>query len=1020
MSLGRFSVKNPVLINILMVCILILGGLSILRLPREQFAEVPFYWANIVIPFPGVAAEDVERTVTIPVERAFNNMKKVKALQSVTSEGLSVVRVELDDGISDSEFQRLYQEVQSRFNKVQLPEGILEPTIDDFSASDFLPVIEVVLWGDISQESLIPLAEELEVLLEGVPEVADVNLVGAADREIFLSLSPGKMESLGLSLGEILRAVQGKNTSIPGGTLTSDTRDYLLRTIGEMENVEEFGEILLRRSQSGRLMIRDVAALEERYRTDGPEARFNGKNAVTLRVTKVSGGNSIGVIERIKSTSSQFMETLPPGVQLSYTSDSTIQIRDSLNILISNSVLGLFLLVVILYLFIGLRNALITGLGIPVTFALTFLILEGLGETLNSNTLFGLVLVLGMIVDHAIVIIENSYRFRQLGKSREEAAIAGTDQVIIPVIAATLTTVAAFLPLMLLPGIIGKFLRVIPLVVTIALLVSTGEALVFLPSHFAEWSGPPKKEGAFFQRLQSLFRRALERVYGFKKRALFLASLVALGIFMGIPLLRQDLFSAEDFSLFYIDVELPPGTNKDVTRSVVQEMEELILPRIGQGEVVSLSSYIGFSSGSSENVAQNNLAQILVDLTERKEGRSRSINAIMEEIRQEIGTIPGPSSLLVRKAQSGPPTDPPVTYRMRGNSYQQLGALTEEIEQMLQEDQNIYNVQNTLEPGSPELRIRLLPDRAAELGISVTEVGSFIRGVYDGLPVSSFFKDNQEILVRLQFDTNFRSRPEDILSLRIPSPSGGLIPFSSIAYIEEGSGLGSIKRVDGEREVSIAAEAYDEALVPDLNQRVKERYEEDWKARYPDVELLVGGEFAEFASLLFEILRIFLIGVFLIYLILGVQFNSYLQPFLILLTVPFAFAGVILFLLISGTPFSTTVLYAGVALAGIAVNDSIVLISFANELKDKGMAVKEALLEAASTRLRPILLTSVTTIAGLLPTAIGLGGRSVVWGPMASSIIFGLLFSTLTALVIIPLFYGIMEEGKLKWRKNEK
>jgi multidrug efflux pump subunit AcrB len=1024
MNFGKFSVNNSVLINILMIAVLVLGGLSLTRLPREQFSEVPFFWVNIAVPYPGVSAEDVEKSVTIKIENEMDGLDKLDEIVSTTQEGLSVVRVEFDSGISNDEFDRLYQEVQTRFSKVDLPDGTLAPFIDDFSSSDFLPVVEVILSGNVDYETLNDTARLLRERLLDIPQVADVELVGARDRQIIIGANQEKLEALGISLNEVVQAVSSRNVTVPGGTLETRSREYLLRTIGEIERVDEFKKVIVRRSSAapaggqqpggtppGVVHVADVAAVEEVFDPDGTDARFNMQQAIVLRITKVTRGNSVAVVNGVKDAVAEFQKNVPAGMTISLFGDSTVQIRQSLDVLVNNALLGLIFLVGILLLFIGVRNALIIALGIPVTFAITFVVLELFGETFNTNTLFGLVLVLGLIVDHAIVIIENSYRLNQEGLSRIDAAIQGTNQVVVPVIAATLTTVAAFLPLMILPGTLGRFLRVIPLTVSIALLASTLEAIVFLPVHFAEWSGRARKQlGIRFDRIKAGYSKVIVRAY--RRRYLLIAVMfvVMIGSFALVTTLQQDLFSSEDFTLFYIDIELPSGSPKSKTESVVAEYEKRIMPLVGQGEIISINSSVGFSSSGSGVESKSNIAQIVVDIIEKDEGRTRPIIEIMQEVQDLTAAVPGIENVQFRRAQNGPPVEPPVSFRLFGDNYEELATIAGEIRQTLGEYPELYNISDNLEVGTPELRIRINQDRAAALGLSTATIGSFIRSSFDGITATTIFVENEEIDVIVRYAGNQITSVRQLLQLKIPSPDGRLIPFSTVASVAEGQALAAIRRVDGKREVTVTSEAYDESRVRTINAQVKQLFDDNLRPLYPEVSLKVGGEFAEFGNLLTQILRIFLLGVFLIYLILGTQFKSYLQPALILLTVPFAFVGVILYLFISGTPFSTTVLYAGVALAGIAVNDSIVLVSYVNELKRSGKTTAEAVAEGAATRLRPILLTSLTTIAGLLPTALGLGGKSVVWGPMASTIIFGLIFSTFTALFIIPSLYGILED----------
>ena len=1013
-SIGRFSVTKPVLINILMITILALGVFSLVRLPQEQFAEVPFYWVNIIVPYPGASAEDLESSVTIPVENAFQGIDKLKRITSTTSEGLSVVRVEFDDGITNDEFRALYQDAQTRFSQVALPDGTLDPLVDDFSSADFLPVIEVVVSGNLPYDQLREAAFHLRDRILRVPDVSDVEVIGLPDREIAINLDPVKLSTLGLSVNEVLRAVQDQNRVIPGGTLASGSREYLLRTLGLIESVDDISDVIVRRSSSGTGTVRvgDVAVVVDGFDPDAPLSRYNGTPSVSLKVTKVPRGSSVAVVSGTQQIVEEARAELKNGATLTLFNDSTVQIASSLSVLASNAVMGLVILLVILWLFIGFRNALMTALGIPVTFALTFLALDLLGETINTNTLFGLVLVLGLIVDHAIVIIENSYSYQQMGLSRHDAAIKGTNQVVWPIIAATGTTIAAFLPLMIIPGTIGKFLRVIPLTVTIALIASTGEALMILPSHFADWGKERKarrkrEPGAWFEKVQNGYSTLFAFFYRFKGVLLVLFLVVMVGTFALIPLLNVDLFSAEDYSYFTIDITTPKGSSLGVTDSVVRQFEKTLLPMIGKGEVLSISSSIGTTSGDSGGGRTSNAAQIIVDLAEVDEGRTRSIDEIIHEVEKNTYYISGTEQVFFRKAQNGPPTAAPLSYRVSGDNYSSIVEASKELMEVLGGVDGVYTIESDYEEGSPELKIRLNQERASALGISVQTMGTFVRARFEGLPIGSFFINNEEISIVARFYFNGSTDYSDLEQAMVPTDDGRLIPFSSVATIEPGASVGSIRRVDGKREITITAEADEDIDLQAVDDYVATYWENSMEGRYEGVVFGTGGEFSEFSSLLLDILRVFLLGIFLIYLILGAQFNSYSQPLLILISVPFAFVGVILFLFFSGTPFSTTVIYAGVALAGIAVNDAIVLISFINELRSEGKSVVEAVQLAARSRIRPILLTSLTTIGGLLPTAIGLGGTSVVWGPMASTIMFGLLFSTLSALFIIPLLYGL-------------
>jgi multidrug efflux pump subunit AcrB len=867
-------------------------------------------------------------------------------------------------------------------------------------------------------------AQRLKEQIEKIPDVSGVDLIGAGEREIFIQLDAAQMDARSISLNQISQAVSTATQSIPGGTLETPAREYLLRTQSAVEDLEDFSDIIVRRSQSqqgGLIYLRDIAKVSQGFAPDDPRARYNGSPSITLRVKKIPKGNSLRIVDRLNLTLEEWKPLLSPDLEMEFLNDSTIGIRKSLKILMTNALFGLILLVIILFYFVGLRNAILAALGIPITFAITFVVLEIIGETLNSNTLFGLVLVLGMIVDHSIVIIENSFRFREMGLSRQQSAIKGVDQVWKPVVAATLTTVAAFLPLMILPGTIGKFLRVIPLTVTIALIASTAEALIFLPSHYAEWPGKDRKqqEKGFFLKMHMTYKRVLKKLYTHKKWTVaitFMLMIASCGIF---PLLEQDLFSAEDFTLFYIDIKMPPGTPLDRTDRIIADYEEKLFPLLGQGDVAGISSSIGFQGGSSSNTSSSNVGQIVVDLFELDDGRTRSINQVMEEAQGLTRNIPGPDNVIFRKAQTGPPTDSPLSFRLFGDSYEDLQVVTRAIEEEISLYTEVRNIKDNHEAGTPEIRIRVNEERASQYGLSVSSIGRYLRASVEGVEVTTFFKENNRYKVMLTLGDGSNWSLSRLQQLNFLTPDGRKIPFSAVCTLENGDAPASIKRVDGKREITIEADTSNKESIPVINQAVEEMYNQRFKNRFPDIQLNVGGEFAEFNDLLIQILRIFLIGIFLIYLILGTQFNSYSQPLLIMISVPLALMGVMIYLGISGTPFSTTVLYAGVALAGIAVNDSIVLVSFINELRDEGKGFVEAVQEAAFTRFRPIILTSITTIAGLLPTALGIGGKSVVWAPMAGTIIFGLIFSTLTALIFLPSLYGLFYEKKALQSKEK-
>lgn len=1010
-TIGNLSVRNPVFVNIVMVAVLVIGTFSLLQLPREQFPEIPFYWVIISVPYPGVSAEDIEKNITSEIEEELESVPDIKEITSTTREGIAIIRIEFEEGISETRFDQLFQRTRTEFEKVELPDDILDPVIEEFSSNDFLPVVEAVVHGTVSYNEIDRQADLLRDRLLSIQGVTDVEPVGMREPEMRIAVDREKAEALGIPLNEIAAAISRSNATIPGGTLTTKSREYVVRTVGELTSARQLSGIVVRKLPSGEAVtIGQLATVRDTFARSSIDFRYNGETAISLRIVKSSSADAITIVEETQNIIDSFRPLLPSGVSIDLFNNSTIQIRDDLRVLVINAVSGFILVVLTLFAFLGLRNAFVCALGIPLTFAITFIFMDWSGDTLNGTSLFALVLVLGLIVDHAIVMVENGYRYRQTGLPADIASIKGTDEVVGPVTSATLTTIAAFLPLMLIPGIIGRFLRVIPIVASFALFASLLEAFLFIPSHFAHWGAAPKQKRGegFFGTLTDRFRPFLAKIY---KRRIVIgisALIIAAAILSLTVFIRQDLFRGDEYNWFYINIEMPPGTPRAETEKLISVYESVLLPLIGKGEIQAVSSSIGFVEREDEFVQQSNVAQIQIDVVKTGQ-RKRSIPDIMQGLQKITSSIAGPFDVRYQMVEGGPPVEPPVSFRLFGNDYEDLTAVTERYKDMLRNYNGLYNIQDDLERGKPELQVLVNPERALQLGLGVSDIGNYIRSAVDGITATVFYRENENIDVVVTYDPSEQTDVSAVTSLRFPVRDSLAVPFSSVARAVQDQGIAAIKRVDGRRQIQISAEAYPDANSVKVMNDIVDRFNRELQPEFPDLTLETGGEFSEFSNLLNQIAQLFLIGIFVMYLLLGTQFKSYAQPVLIFFTIPAALAGVVLFLILSGNPFTSTIMYAGVALAGIAVNDSIVLISFINDRIKTGKPVQESILEGTSVRLRPIVLTSVTTIAGLLPMALGIGGRSPVWGPMAATIIFGLIFSTTSTLLLMPCWYGIFK-----------
>ncbi|MBU1495178.1 MAG: efflux RND transporter permease subunit [Actinobacteria bacterium] len=775
--------------------------------------------------------------------------------------------------------------------------------------------------------------------------------------------------------------------------------------------------MVLKAGPAGNIVrLSDVAHVRPVRAETSVLSRVNGKPSITISVSKKAGGSTFHVVHEIKQLVERYRADSPPGIGYEVTIDTTRHIRDILGVLRNNAIFGIVFIFVLLYLFLGPGNALLAGMGIPISFLIAFILMYWTGNSINGSTVFGMIIVLGIIVDDAIIVIENVHRYRQEGIPLREAVIRGADEVLGPVTSGILTTIAAFVPLMLIPGIMGKFMRVIPLVVSLALLASLFEATVFLPSHIADWTKRSthhaKPEFRFYAWLRARYVHLLEICL--RKRYVVIASTIVLliGAVSLVPLVGVEMFGSEDLDYFSVLVKLPEGTSLEETDRVLGKIEAEAL-KLPKDELKYVESHAGLYQGHDEWTLRKNVGQVVVNLVGRG-ARDRSVNEVIADLRDRIATISGLTSLDIEKPSGGPPAGAPVSIRVSGKYMDELKAAVADLKAVLSKTEGVYAIRDDFPEGKQEIRIRVDEERAALSGLSPQEVGIELRTAISGLTATTYRDGDEDIDVIVKFQESAHNSLADIAALRISTVNGNTIPLADIADISIHTATTEIKRRNLNRTVIVAADVDEAVTSIDKAVGAATAQFETIARRYQDVNLEVGGEFEEFTEAFAGITKLFAIGLVLIYLILGTQFKSYIQPLVIISTVPFAFIGAMIGLLVGGDKFSIVTLFGVVALAGIVVNDAIVMISFINNARRAGADRWDSIIEAGRKRLRPIILTSVTTIGGLLPTVLGLGGSSAVWRPLANTIAWGLLFSTILTLVVIPCILSMIDDIKTK------
>ena len=1023
MSFGRFSVNNRVLINLLVGVILIFGTLVVtLELPVELMPKVGFNWVFIVCIYPGASPEEIELLIVKTIEDDLSEIEDLDHISSTSYEGGGFVWVAFED-ISEDDFKDRVRDISTIVDGIDLPEGAEDPVIDEFDTDDFTPILGINLNGPLSESEKNQFADELEQELSEIKDISSILVSGVREREIWIEVKPDLAEKHSISIAEIAGRIAGSNLDLPAGYADAGMKEAIVRTRGKAESPGDFARFIVRNNWLGQaLHVDDLATVRDTFEVPINITTMKDLPAVNFSLSKKKKGNSLEIIEAVKETCNDFQKRLPAGCSISYTNDTSVVIKKILGVLLTNAYFGGALVLLILLFILGFRNALYVGLGIPISFLATFIFINYAGFSLNSNSLFALVLVLGIIVDDAIIIVENCFYHFQAGLSRIEAAVIGTDEVVKPVLAATFTTISAFLPLMLLPGIVGKFMKIVPMVLSLALVASIIESFIILPSHFAHWGGRKKtiKSRGFgwIRKIRPHYTRLLAAII--RNRYIVVISMLILTVAsLGlIPLVGVEMFADEEVSQFFCFVTMPPGTRLEVTNEVLKQIDEAVYS-LPEGEVATTVSTAGVLQGEEEWLFNSDVGQLVIDLYEIEE-RNYTLDQIIEMMEEKTRDIPGVKSIVYGKTPTGPPTPKAVEIKVRGKYLEDLQTLTEKLKDELNRIPGVYNISSDFKEGKTEYRIIVDGEKASRYGLDTGQVAMAARDAIEGRTATQFRDGDDDVDVIVKYPENTMNSPDEISRLMIPAPTGEMVPLANIARLEIVRGYADVRRFKGERAITVKADIRSEVITADkVNGKIKKKFG-NLSSSYPGTSLSFEGEFEEFKEIWRGIGKLFAIGVFLIYLILGAQFKSFIQPFIIILTIPFAFLGAMVGLLVSGAPFSISTMYGMVALAGVAVNDSIVMISFINISREKGASGLFSILQSGRRRLRPIILTSITTILGLLPMAVGLGGKSPVWAPLANTIVWGLSAATILTLLVIPAAYKIAVDDYAELKRRIK
>jgi len=1115
-KLSTLALKNQNTIFLLSVAIIGFGLLSYRNMPKELSPEIVIPTILVQSYYPGNPPVDIENLITRPLEKEIETVKGIKELTSTSAQGYSMVYVEFNTNVN---IEKALQDVKDAVDnaKRELPDDLLEdPMVMDIDFSEF-PILNINLSGDYSIEDLKGYAEFLEDEIESVYEISKVEIKGINEQEIKIHINPHKLEAMGLSFFDVENAIRNENISISGGELKFDKSRRSIRTIGEFTSVDEIRNIVISNENGKLVYLRDVAKITDGYADADNFARLDTQPVVSLQVVKKSGENLLAGTDKIFDILNKAIETrqLPENLKISITNDQSDMIRMQLSNLENSMIMGVIFVVLVLFYFLGTRNSLFVGLAIPMSMFLSFTIMGLLGYRMNMIVLFSLILALGLLVDNAIVVVENIYRFVSQGVPPMKAARQAVGEIALPIISSTATTLSAFFPLIFWVGITGEFMKYLPLTLIIVLTSSLFVALVIIPVFAANFVHLNKTkevlktkrrnikislsiiaisvlfyfgkiftlanllaivaiimllDAVFFHKVQSWFQNVLlvklENIYlkiltfALRKRNpvfFFLGTiflLIATIIFMGIRQPKILFFPDNDPSYINVRAELPIGTDIAATDSVMRIIEKDIRNTLDSNMqiVESILTTVGNGAGSdftAGNTPNKGLTTIsFVDYIDRKGINTSDIQSHLSNAL--INKYPG-VQISLEKNQMGPPSGNPINIEVRGASFDKLLTLSDSL-QFAIEQANISGIEGLkidLDVGKPEIIVHINREKARQFDLSTAQIASTIRTSLFGKEISDFKVGEEEYPIQLRLQNEYRYNIASLMNQKISFRKNGKliqVPISSVAEISYSTTYGAVKRRDMDRVITLFSNVIEGYNATEVNNQIRAVL-----SNYPmpdGYSYAFTGEQQEQEESMAFLVRALFIAVALILIILVTQFNSVIKPLIIIASVVFSTIGVFGGIATFRMDFVVVMTGIGiVSLAGIVVNNAIVLIDYIELLKNKRKAelnlpekvflpIEEAtqcVVQGGKTRLRPVLLTAITTVLGLLPLALGMnidfaallaefkpdfyfGGDMVIfWGPISWTVIFGLTFATFLTLIIVPVMYRISIILQKKW-----
>jgi multidrug efflux pump subunit AcrB len=1078
MIISDTAVKKSITVMVLAVIIIVFGVYSYLVLPRENEPDITIPYVFVSTSYKGVSPTDIETSITIEIEKKLKGLDGVKKIQSVSSEGLSSINIEF---VTGTDIDQALQDVKDKVDeaKGELPADLEnDPVVFEVNLSE-MPIAVYSLSGTCGLPCLKDIADDLKDDIEAIGGVLEAEVTGGLEREIRVEVIPDKLAFYGMSISSFQEKLYSENQNTSGGAIRMGDGRFQLQVPGEFKSPDEIYGLVIGTHNGHPVYLKDLATVVDGFKEETSRSRLDGTSAVSIAVKKRSGENIIAISRQVDELIEQAKPTWPGSTEVVKVMDKASDIEGMVADLENNILTGLLLVVLVIFFAMGFRNAVLVSMAIPFSMFLSFIVLNIMGITLNVVVLFSLTLALGMLVDNAIVIVENIYRYMEQGAPRLEAAKRATSEVAYPVIGSTLTTLAAFSPMLFWPGLMGEFMSYLPLTLIVTLSSSLFVAMVINPalaSLFmrvkskdrrqelsideiaAAGEKPVKINGAFLTGYSRALKFALQRPIAIIIVAGFFLILFFQGWMLAVGLEKPvEFFPDLQPKSMYVNVEPPEGADLEYIDRLIKRVEVAITGATQNRPADSSdlsemydeayvfkehrkadnTTFMGPSDlGNIKNIytkavttpgsgsmfssnSPNNIGVQFIDLDERL----RSSNETMDEIRKRVAGIPG-AKITIAVQEEGPATGAPINIEISGDEMVVLGKISKQIKEIITRIPHVKDVRDDYSEGTPSIQVVIDRQKAALFGLTTDMIGFALKTAYNGLDVSSFRERNEDYDITVQLSEEDRRLTDVLRELMIPVPSGEMVPLSTLASIEYTGAIGDIVRIDNQRVVTVKANV-DETKIPGPVARAQA------EQMLRDVPMPSGyaikftGQMQEQQESEDFLGKAFVVALFLIFFVLVSQFNSVTMPIIIMTSVILSMGGAFLGLAVFKQPFGIIMTGVGIiSLAGVVVNNAIVLIDYINKLRERGLEVKEAVIAAGATRLRPVILTAVTTILGLLPMVTGVSydfhkmaiswvsESSQWWSSMAIVVVFGLMVATFLTLIVVPTLYSFFDDLK--------